>query len=52
MWGKGEACTGFWWGDLRERDRLGDPEVNGRLILNGFSGSGMCGYRLDRADSG
>jgi len=25
--------TGFWWGNLRERDRLGDPGVDGRIIL-------------------
>jgi hypothetical protein len=25
--------TGFWWGDLRESDHLGDPDVDGRLIL-------------------
>jgi len=24
---------GFWWGNLRERDRWGDPGVNGRIIL-------------------
>jgi len=24
---------GFWWGNLRERDRLGDPGVDGRIIL-------------------
>jgi hypothetical protein len=31
--GKGEAYTGFWWGNLRERALLGDPGVNGRIIL-------------------
>ena len=25
--------TGFWWGSLRERDHLGDPGVEGRIIL-------------------
>jgi hypothetical protein len=32
MW-RGEAYTGFWWGNLRERDHLGDPGVEGRVIL-------------------
>jgi hypothetical protein len=31
--GKGEVCTGFCWGNLRERDRWGDPGVDGRIIL-------------------
>ena len=31
--GRGEVCTGFWWGDLRERDHWGDPGVIGRIIL-------------------
>jgi hypothetical protein len=31
--GRGEAYSMFWWGKLRERDHLGDPDVNGRIIL-------------------
>jgi hypothetical protein len=31
--GKSEVLTGFWWGDLREGDHLGDPGVDGRIIL-------------------
>jgi hypothetical protein len=31
--GRREACIGFWWGNLRERDHWGDPGVNGRIIL-------------------
>jgi hypothetical protein len=31
--GRREAYTGFWWGNLRERDHLGDPGVDGRIIL-------------------
>ena len=25
--------TGFWWGNLREGDHLGDPGIDGRIIL-------------------
>jgi hypothetical protein len=31
--GDGEACRGFWWGNLRKRDHWGDPGVDGRIIL-------------------
>jgi hypothetical protein len=31
--GKGEMYTVIWWGNLKERDRLGDPEVHERIIL-------------------
>jgi hypothetical protein len=31
--GKGEVCTGIWWGYLRERDRWGEPSVDGRITL-------------------
>jgi hypothetical protein len=30
---RGETLTGFWWGNLRERDHWGDPGVNGMIIL-------------------
>ena len=33
LWGRGEVCTGFWLGNLRERDHWGDPDVDGRIIL-------------------
>jgi hypothetical protein len=29
---EGDACIGVWWVNLRERDRLGDPGVDGRII--------------------
>jgi hypothetical protein len=25
--------TGFWWGNLRERDYVEDPGIEGRIIL-------------------
>jgi len=31
--GRGEAYTGFCYGNLRVRDQLGDPDVDGRIIL-------------------
>jgi hypothetical protein len=26
-------CAGFWWGNLRERDYWGDPDIGGTIIL-------------------
>jgi len=34
--GRGELYTGFWWGNLRERDHLEDPGIDGRIILSGM----------------
>jgi len=31
--GRGEACTVYWRGNLKERDRLGDLGLDGKLIL-------------------
>jgi len=46
----GEVHTGFWWGNLRERDHLGDPDVDGTIIfkwvfrkLNGWHELGLSG---------
>jgi len=33
VWVRGEACTGFWWGNMRERYRSGDPDIDARIIL-------------------
>ena len=33
MWGEGAVHTGFWWGNLRERDHVEDPGVTGGIIL-------------------
>jgi len=30
---RGEACAWFWCGYLQGRDHLGDPGVDGRIIL-------------------
>jgi len=37
---------------LRERDHLGDPGVDGRIMLRWIFRSGMWGYGLDRDGSG
>jgi len=33
--------TGFWWGDLMERDHQEDLEVDEKIILKWFLGSEM-----------
>jgi hypothetical protein len=46
------AYSGFWWGNLRERDHLGHPDVDGRLILRWFFRKLDVGYGLDRCGWG
>ena len=43
--GRRRACTGFWWGNWRERDCWGDPGVDGRMISRWISRSGMWGVQ-------
>jgi len=31
--GRGEACTRFWWGNLRGRDHWGETGTDGKIIL-------------------
>jgi hypothetical protein len=31
--GIGGVYTGFWWGNLGEKDHLEDPRIDGRIIL-------------------
>jgi hypothetical protein len=33
VWGRGEAYTGFWWRNVREKDHLGEPDIDRRIIL-------------------
>jgi hypothetical protein len=49
--GEERGVTGFWWGNLRERDHWGDLGVDGRVILRWifrkwhvglWAGSGLC----------
>ena len=52
--GRREAYTGFWRGNLRERDHLGDPGVDGSIILRWIFKKWNVGVwiELDRAGSG
>ena len=39
----GEAYKGFWWGKPSERDHLGDPGVDGRIMLRWIFRKLGCG---------
>jgi hypothetical protein len=31
--GRGEMLTGLWWGHLKERDKLENLDIDGRILL-------------------
>jgi hypothetical protein len=41
--GEGRGCTGFWWGNPRERDHWGDPGVDARIIVRWIFRKGDVG---------
>jgi len=47
VWGRGEACIGFWWGNRRERDHWLDPGVVGKIILRWVFRKWDVAYGLD-----
>jgi hypothetical protein len=47
--GRGETYRGFWWVNSRERDRLKDPGVGGRIILIWIFRKWDVGYGMDRS---
>ena len=46
------AYTGFYWGNLRERNHLGVPGIDGRIILRWIFRKLDLGYPLYRSGSG
>jgi len=45
--GRKEVRAGFWWGTLRERIHLKNPDVDGKIILRWIFTKWGWGHRLD-----
>jgi hypothetical protein len=47
----GEVCTGFWCGNLKERDLLQDLSIDGSIKLTWILNNRMKGHGLDSSGS-
>ena len=54
MYGGGKVHTGLWWEDLRERDPLKDPGIDGRIkwIFGAWDVRAWTGSILVRVETG
>jgi hypothetical protein len=50
--GRGDVYTGFWWGNLKERDQLEHPGIDGRIKLWWIFRTWGGGHGLDWSVSG
>jgi hypothetical protein len=50
--GEWRGVEGFWWGNLRERDHVEDPGIDGRIIFKWIFRKWVVGYGLYQAGSG
>jgi hypothetical protein len=43
-------CTGFWRGNLREREHWGEPDVDGKIILKCIEGRDVTRFLVGKPE--